>query len=556
MVDVKPTRRHVAGHAWRRPTLSIRVRLILLALIAATPLVIDRIRSAEADRAERIEAAYEQVLELARRGASDQSDMIETTRVFMQVVARSYATFGGSGEVCGRFLANLITGLPWARAISVSEPSGLVVCSSNPGSLGLDISDRPHFRQAMQTGEFVVSDYVSGRRLTGPNIVTMLPQHASDGSIDLVVSGVLDVSWFGRIAGSIAERSGSVALLVDGAGTVITRQPDPDKWGGRQFADDPLIRQLIARSEGTVTANGLDGVRRMYGFVRLPGTEARLAVGLDEEEVLRRVKYAMEKTYLQLGLVAALVLIGIWFAGERLIVKPIRSLADSARRLGRGDLSERINDKPWATEFVPLAVALDDMAAALARWENELRAANERLRALAAIDSLTGLANRRELDMKLEFAWQSAIELRYPIALLMIDIDHFKLFNDRYGHPDGDFCLRRVGKLLAAAIRRDTDLAVRYGGEEFVLLLPGADVNEAVEVAERLRRAVEELRMPHAEAPFGHVTISVGVAALVPGADDAPERLVEVADTALYIAKRRGRNTVIVHDAMALATAS
>jgi diguanylate cyclase (GGDEF)-like protein len=138
----------------------------------------------------------------------------------------------------------------------------------------------------------------------------------------------------------------------------------------------------------------------------------------------------------------------------------------------------------------------------------------------------------------------------------MVDIDHFKPFNDHYGHPEGDFCLRRVGKTLSAAIRKDTDLAVRYGGEEFVLLLPGADASEAVDVAERLRRAVEELRIAHAAAPSGHVTISVGVAALIPGARQAAERLIETADAALYAAKRGGRNAVIVHESTTLAAAS
>jgi diguanylate cyclase (GGDEF)-like protein len=545
-----------AAHTWLRTRFSIRVRLILLALIAALPLVVDRIRDAEFLRAERIEAANKQVLELARRGASDHTELIETTRAFMQVVARFYTTFGGSSEVCGRFLANLATGLPWARAISASGPNGLVACSSNPGSLGLDVSDRPHFRQAIQTGEFVVSDYVAGRRLAGPVIVMTLPQRTSDGSIDVVVSSMLDVNWFGRIAGTIAERSGSVVLLVDGAGTVITRQPDPGNWVGGQQDNHPLITQLKARSAGTITEKDLDGVRRIYGFVQLPGTEARLAVGLHEREVLHRVSRAMGFTYLQLSLIVGFVLVAIWLTGERLIVKPIESLARTARRFGRGELCERIGDKPWVTEFIPLAAALDDMAAELASRENELRAANERLRALATMDSLTGLANRRQLDLKLAIEWQLAIELQHPIALLMVDIDHFKPFNDHYGHPEGDFCLRRVGKTLSAAIRKDTDLAVRYGGEEFVLLLPGADASEAVDVAERLRRAVEELRIAHAAAPSGHVTISVGVAALIPGARQAAERLIETADAALYAAKRGGRNAVIVHESTTLAAAS
>jgi diguanylate cyclase (GGDEF)-like protein len=371
-----------------------------------------------------------------------------------------------------------------------------------------------------------------------------------------VVSGVLDINWLGRIARTIAERSGSVVLMVDGGGTVITRQPDPGNWVGRQLDNQPLIMWLITRSEGVITEKDVDGVRRIYGVVQLPGTQARLAMGLDEGEVLRRVSSEMGLTYLQLSLIVGFMLAAIWLTGERLIVKPIESLARSARRFGRGDLGERIGDKPWVTEFIPLAAALDDMAVELASRESELRAANERLRALATMDSLTGLANRRQLDLKLTIEWQLAIELQHPIALLMVDIDHFKPFNDHYGHPEGDFCLRRVGKTLSAAIRKDTDLAVRYGGEEFVLLLPGADASEAVDVAERLRRAVEELRIAHAAAPSGHVTISVGVAALIPAARQAAERLIETADAALYAAKRCGRNAVIVHESTTLAAAS
>jgi HAMP domain-containing protein len=172
--------------------------------------------------------------------------------------------------------------------------------------------------------------------------------------------------------------------MIDGTGTIITRQPHPETWVGRNFNDDPLVQQLLQRSQGSLTMQGIDDVRRMYGFVQLPGTEARLAVGLDEQEVLRRVKHATEVAYGQLGLIAVLLLIAIWLSGERLIVKPIHSLAAAARRLGRGEPSERITDQPWVSEFVPLAVALDDMATELSIRENELRAANDRLRELAA----------------------------------------------------------------------------------------------------------------------------------------------------------------------------
>ena len=206
----------------------------------------------------------------------------------------------------------------------------------------------------------------------------------------------------------------------------------------------------------------------------------------------------------------------------------------------------------WATEFEPLVVALNDMAGKLSDREQDLRAANRHLEELASLDSLSGLANRRGFDTRLAADWRSARGLGHPVALLMIDVDHFKLFNDRYGHVEGDVCLRRVGKLLEA-VKGPNDLPARYGGEEFALLMPGTDLDQALAVAERLRRAVEELCITHAACPSGRVTISVGVAAMMPGVDADPGHLIEAADAGLYSAKRRGRNCVVAHGAMVLA---
>src|SRR5439155_8916741 len=131
---------------------------------------------------------------------------------------------------------------------------------------------------------------------------------------------------------------------------------------GHRFSDQPLIREMLARPEGTITTGGLDGVRRIFGFRQLPGTDARLAIGLNESDVLGRVDREVSIAYLHLGLVCALVLFGVWFGGERLIVQPVRLLARTAVRFGQGNLSERLAGKRWVAEFAPLAAALDDMA--------------------------------------------------------------------------------------------------------------------------------------------------------------------------------------------------
>jgi GGDEF domain-containing protein len=330
-----------------------------------------------------------------------------------------------------------------------------------------------------------------------------------------------------------------------------------------------------------VTAESPDGVRRIIAFVGLPGTSAHVAIGFDENEVLNSASSAMWLAFGELGIVTCLVLLSIWFGAERLLVRPIRVLAEAAGRIGRGEDKKRATDLPLAAEFIPLAAALDEMTDKLDAREQELRDINTQLRELAQLDSLTGLANRRTFNAQLFTEWKLAIKRQQPISALMIDVDHFKPFNDHYGHLQGDACLRKVGEALKACTRtrsdivaavggaetrlalaspaalgRDTQLAARYGGEEFAVLLPGVNLETAARIAERIRRTVEDLLIAHAGAPWGFVSISVGVASMVPSERASPQELTAAADASLYEAKQRGRNIVIARSEVAPLRAS
>ncbi len=181
---------------------------------------------------------------------------------------------------------------------------------------------------------------------------------------------------------------------------------------------------------------------------------------------------------------------------------------------------------------------------------------NRGLRQQVDIDALTGLANRRCFDATLAAAWQAALSAAGPVGLIMIDIDHFKRFNDHYGHQQGDMCLRRVARQARRGIR-DGDLIARYGGEEFAVILPGAQLSTALRVAERVRAVVAELGMPHEGVAQGaNVSISLGVASMIPEAATAENRLIELADRHLYAAKRAGRNRACAADVDFVVTAA
>jgi diguanylate cyclase (GGDEF)-like protein len=171
---------------------------------------------------------------------------------------------------------------------------------------------------------------------------------------------------------------------------------------------------------------------------------------------------------------------------------------------------------------------------------------NRRLGQLASVDRLSGLPNRRQFDQRLTLEWRRALRDRAAISVAMIDIDWFKLFNDTYGHLQGDQCIRRVAAAIAACARRPADLAARYGGEEFAVIMAGSDETGAEQLAQRIAAAVRAEQIPHEKnAVTGIVTVSVGIATHRPRLGDHKSWLVEAADHALYEAKGTGRNRVV-----------
>ncbi len=181
----------------------------------------------------------------------------------------------------------------------------------------------------------------------------------------------------------------------------------------------------------------------------------------------------------------------------------------------------------------------------LTELNQKLDALNLQLEVMSETDGLTGIANRRHFDRRLAEEWSRLARHGVPLALMLVDVDHFKLYNDRHGHQAGDRCLGDIARLLVACARRPADLVARYGGEEFTLLLPHTDLAGARVQAERCRAAIEREAIPHGRSPVApHITLSIGVAAVSAGAPREEATLLRAADQALYRAKQGGRNRV------------
>jgi diguanylate cyclase (GGDEF)-like protein len=529
--------------------------LLLIAMIAIVPLIAERVRGLEVGRSDRLKMAGLQSLGLAQSGADAQEQILNSARAILEIAASDPSVRTAPSEACNRRLLEFDQHTDWTNRFSVVALNGRIVCSSLPDAIGLDVSANSHIREVLAKRSFAVSDILISRVTGRPFIAVASPRLANDGSVEAVIVALLDLQWIDRVLARSLQRSNATAFIVDGAGTVIARHPDAENLVTRNFSDHPLIREVLSRTSGTLGAAGLDGARRIYGFTSLEGTNARLVVGFNESEILGNINKQVAIALTVLATMTMAVLLAFWFGGEWMIVRPIRVLADKAVRFGRGEFAADPTLVRPPAEFVPLDRALDNMAKQLAMWEQELKKANQRLDRLAMIDELTKLGNRRWFDVKLHDEWHACAARRAPVALLLIDVDHFKRFNDRYGHLEGDACLQAIAHTIASVASRPIDAAARYGGEEFTVLLPGSDVEAAFTMAESMRTAVEKLAIDHADSLRQCVTISIGVASMP--ADDRvePQQLVEAADAALYRAKRRGRNVTEVHALTAVSLA-
>ena len=552
---------------------SLRVRLALLVMFAMLPLAGTLLGDLITDRADALDAARQRAVALARLGAEQQDSLLQEARTILAVLSRVPQVTAAAPDTCYSLLRQLVTDHPRLASLLVTDGDGQVTCNSMTAHPKFSVGDRRFVRQLLQPGAhgYELSDVAISLATRRPALFVglALPPAWDSGPPAGVVAAGLNLDWLQGMAAKLAQDSngqdgnGTAAVLDARDGAVIARSAgEPSAPAGPARGHPALQAYLLASGQsGTADGTGPDGVERVYGYAPLPGTDggAILAVGFSRDQVLSyatgRMMTALSAVLAALAAAVGCTLLAAW----RMLIRPLEMIMRMAGRLSAGDLSARVSlPHQHAQELRLLGVALNALAAALANSQSMQAEIEDRLRRLAGIDGLTGLPNRRMFDETYEREWRRSSRDGALLSLLLLDVDHFKLFNDRYGHLAGDDCLRTIGAAAAAACRSG-DLLARFGGEEFVILLPGANPAEAAAVAERVRASVAALRLEHAGnlACGGRVTVSLGQATTRPRLEDdqagkGPRRpaldpkakLLADADAALYAAKARGRNQV------------
>jgi diguanylate cyclase (GGDEF)-like protein len=465
---------------------------------------------------------------------------------------------------------------------SLLDLNGKNVLDTKTSNIGKDESATDYFQQTLHTGLSFVSSMKRSPKI--PDLVTLFfssPVRNVKGDI----LGVLRVSYNATVVQQLVtretEKAGakSFAILLDENNIYLAHSTAPELVF-KSIVPLPLavVNQLqkedrlpnspikeLATNEPKLK-QALDN-KQSYLITSLAATEKQVNLiaiahlkykpwsvlfAQPLSVALAPVEKQIRDAMFLFTIIASVVTI-IAFAIGQLLTKPIIYLTNIVSQFTAGNLDIRAKvgskdeigqlAKSFNNMALELQISLETLEQRVQERTTELVIANQKLEQLVNLDGLTQVANRRCFNERLQAEWTRLAREQQPLALILFDVDKFKLYNDYYGHLGGDDCLVRVAQTVQKTVYRPADLVARYGGEEFSILLPNTDLAGAIQVAKNIQQAIHDLALPHAKSDVKDiVTVSMGICSLIPSVDIKPDILISSADQALYNAKQQGRD--------------
>ncbi|MBE9207676.1 diguanylate cyclase [Nostoc sp. LEGE 06077] len=472
---------------------------------------------------------------------------------------------------------------------SLLDLNGKNVLDTDTSNIGKDESGENYFKKPLETG----LSYVSGMKKSPiiPDLVNLFfssPVRNAKGDI----LGVLRISYNATVVQQLVTRQTEMA----GAKSFAILLDENNIYLAHSTAPELLFKSIVPLPLDIVTELQRKGRLLNAPLKELATNESQLKQALDNKQsyliaslsatgnqvnliAIAHLKYKPWSVLFAQPLAVALALVEkqtrdamflfafiasvvtiIAFAIGQLLTQPIIYLTNIVSQFTAGnlDIRAKINSKDeigqLAKSFNNMALQLQTSLTTLEQRVQERTAelviakeaaedANQKLEQLVNLDGLTQIANRRCLDRRLQAEWNRLSRDAQPLSLILFDVDKFKLYNDYYGHLAGDDCLIRVAQTVQQTVHRPADIVVRYGGEEFLVLLPNTDLVGAIKVAQKIQQAIHDLAIPHAQSDIKNiVTVSLGITCVIPTLDIKPNKLIALADKALYNAKKQGRD--------------
>ncbi|WP_144153088.1 sensor domain-containing diguanylate cyclase [Paraburkholderia sp. BCC1885] len=442
--------------------------------------------------------------------SNDVQHNFELADVSLQAVTaglRDPAIMKLAPEIRHKVLFERAASARYISAVSALDENGNVIEYGAGKPPTANLADRDYFyvhAQNRDAGLFISRPYHSRLRNHAASIALSRRVEKADGSFGGIAVIAIDIGYFQQLLDRLDVGTSGAAFIIRNDGTMVARTPALRNSTQFVVFRSAIMRRMLQSQRGSYEAvSPFDGITRIYTFARIPGTALIAAVAPAEKDILVEWKRRSIIVGASALFVSATFIVVIWL----------------------------------------LAFALRDRAAMQSRLEH-----------MAQTDSLTGLNNRRTLDKVLLTEWQRMQRTGREVSILFIDVDHFKKYNDAYGHAVGDEALKRIAAGLARHLKRPGDSVARYGGEEFVAVLPETGERGALNVAEAIRREIEVCHSAEGVRRIPAMTVSIGCGAATLAGDLSLEAFMRRIDSALYAAKAAGRNRVVAAEpAVALA---